>query len=134
MNILRASTGMLAILLLAGCGAAGTARDPGAGRVTGRLLMEGGPLGPNGQQPGERPIDGTVTFTAAGHRAFSVRAGKSGTFSAQLPAGRYRVSGKSPLVVEVSGSARRELPCSQPLTLTVAAGHTATIAVTCTVP
>ena len=40
--------------------------------------MEGGPLGPGGKQPGERPMSGTVTVTAAGHQAVTVTVGSSG--------------------------------------------------------
>ena len=140
MKILRASAGVLAIALLAGCTAAAANQGPrqdngrAMGRVTGRFFIEGGPLGPGGQQPGKRPISGTVTFTGAGHRYFSVHARSSGDFTVQLPPGRYRVSGRSPSIVEVSGGARRILPCSQPLTVTVTAGHAANIAVTCIVP
>jgi len=141
MQILRASAGVLAVALMAGCTAAaasqGQRQDHGraVGRVSGRFLLEGGPLGPGGQQPGERPIGGTVTFTAAGHhRSFSVHVSSAGDFTVQLPAGRYSVSGRSPRVVEVNGSTRRILPCSQPLRVTVTPGHAASIAVTCDVP
>jgi hypothetical protein len=140
MKILRASAGMLAIALLAGCTAAAASQSHrqvhsrAFGRVTGRFFLEGGPLGPGGQQPGKRPIGGTVTFTAAGHRPFSVRVSSSGGFTVHLPPGRYSVSGRSPRVVEVSGGTRRVLPCSQPLRVTVSAGHAASIAVTCIVP
>jgi hypothetical protein len=140
MKILRASAGVLAIALLAGCTAAAAdqghrqGHGRGMGRVTGRFFLEGGPLGPGGQQPGKRPIVGTVTFTAAGHRSFSVLTTSSGRFTVRLPAGRYSVSGRSPRVVEVSGGTRRVLPCSQPLKVTVTAGHGANVAVTCIVP
>jgi hypothetical protein len=104
------------------------------GHVAGRLVMEGGPLRPGGRQPGRRPIPGTVTFTSAGHRRVMVRVGPSGTFSVRLPPGRYHVSGRSPRIIEVSSGAERELPCSQPLAVTVTIQHTAAIAVTCIVP
>jgi hypothetical protein len=142
-----------ALLLLTGCtaasaagstaaGAAGhaagqTAAGPNraTGHVTGKLLMEGGPIGPGGQQPGERPIPGTVTFTAAGHRPVNVRVGISGRFSAWLPHGRYHVTGHSPDIITVTGSGRHlEQTCSQPWTVTVRARHTATVAVVCVVP
>jgi hypothetical protein len=98
--------------------------------------MEGGPLGPGGQQPGQRPMPGTVTFTATakGHPRVAVRVGPSGAFSVPLPPGRYQVSGRSPDVTEVDGGHKRELPCSQPQSATVTAGHTVTIAVVCVVP
>src|ERR1700721_4537191 len=107
MNQWRTCAGVLGALLLTGCAAAGAAEHAAGhptshpparatGHVTGRLLIEGGPLGPGGQQPGERPIPGTVTFTAAGHRPGQVGVGASGKFSAALPPGRYRVTGRSP--------------------------------------
>jgi hypothetical protein len=102
--------------------------------VAGRLLMEGGPIGPGGQQPAERPIPGTVTFTAPGHQRVSVRVGRSGTFSVFLPPGRYQVSGRSPDITQESGGRTQEPPCSQPLATTVTPGHAVTIAVVCVVP
>ena len=133
MNHLRTCARVLAWLLLAGCAATA---GPGhvTGHLAGRLLMEGGPMGPGGKQPGPRPIPGTVTITSAGHPGVTVRVGRSGTFSAQLPPGKYHVSGRSPSIVEVSGGSDLELPCSLPMSVTVTAGHTATVAVTCIVP
>ncbi len=51
---------LLATLVVAGCGAA-LATAPATGHVAGKRVMEGGPMGPGGKQPGERPISGTVT-------------------------------------------------------------------------
>jgi hypothetical protein len=147
----RACAGLVVALLLTGCTASGAAEHPAsghpasgyasgnqaraAGHVTGRLLMAGGPIGPGGQQPGERPVPGTVTFTAAGHRPVSVGVGTSGTFSAWLPPGRYRVAGRSPDIETVTSSGRTvEQTCSQPLPVTVSAPHTTAIAVVCAVP
>ena len=127
-------TGMLLTgLLLAGCAATGT-QAPATGHLTGRLVMEGGPMGPGGRPPGERPIPGTVTFTAAGRRPVMAEAGPSGKFSVALAPGRYQVSGRSPDIIEVDGTTRRELPCSQPASATVTAGRTAVITLTCIVP
>jgi hypothetical protein len=135
--------GLLTGLLLAGCAGAGSAGAgytritgpaPVQGHLAGRLVMEGGPMGPGGQQPGERPMAGTVTFTAAGHQPVAVKVGSSGAFSVPLPPGRYRVSGRSPDIMEVDGGHSRELPCSQPTSATVTAGHTATITLSCVVP
>jgi len=146
----------MAVVLLAGCGAraaSGPARDDragaqrvAAGRVTGRLLVEGGPVGPGGRQPGARPIRGMVTFTTAGHRPVQARAGRSGVFSVRLPPGRYRVLGRSPEILTVSNGATVsatgglisgtswETPCSMPVSVTVTAHHTVTAAVICPVP
>ena len=147
---------LLGALLLTGCTAAGAAEHASghtaagaehasrrtaagaaraAGHVTGRLLIEGGPIGPGGQQPGKRPIPGTVTFTAAGHRPVSVGAGTSGKFSAWLPPGRYRVAGRSPDIETVTSSGKTvEQICSRPLSVTVSTRHAATVAVVCIVP
>jgi hypothetical protein len=96
-----------------------------------------GPLGPDVAvtQPGERPLRGTVTFTAAGGRTVSVPVGRAGTFAVALAAGTYRVSGRSSQIMEVSGDgAQHETACSQPLTVHVAGQRTLKIAVTCIVP
>jgi hypothetical protein len=119
--------------LAAGCASA-QAQPPASGHVTGKLVMEGGPLGPGGKQPGERAMSGTVTFTAAGHRTVTVTVGSSGTFSVPLPPGRYHVSGRSPDIMEIDGGRSRELPCSLPTSAVVTAGHTATITLACVVP
>jgi hypothetical protein len=116
MSLLRISAGLLAVLL-AGCAAA-TGQAAATGHVAGRLLREGGPLGSGGQQPGLRPMPGTVAFTAAGHQRVTVRVGNSGSFSVRLPPGRYQVSG----------------PCSRPTPVTVAARRTAHVRIICVVP
>src|SRR5579863_1558080 len=137
-------------LLLTGCTAAGAAesatthatshaaghpRVRATGHVTGRLLIEGGPMGPGGQQPGERPIPGTVTFTRAGHRPVAVGVGTSGKFSAALPPGRYQVTGSSPDIITVTDSGKDLVQtCGGPFSVTVSTRHTATIAVVCIVP
>jgi len=125
--------------LLAGCGAAGSGaagaqQEPAMGHVTGKMVMEGGPLGPGDQQPRERPLPGTVTFTAAGLDTVSVKVGATGTFSVPLPPGRYQVSGRSPDIIEVDGGKTREPPCSEPTATTVTAGHTVTTTLACIVP
>ena len=151
---LRLGACVLAVLVLAGCSATSTpatstaatstaATGPATARtsvsatglITGRLVMEGGPLGPGGQQPTARPIAGTVTFTAAGHRPVSAQVGSSGTFSVMLAPGRYQVSGSSTDIETVSSSGgQQEQACSQPLSATVTAGQTITITVVCAVP
>jgi hypothetical protein len=82
-----------------------------------------------------RSIPGTVTFTETGHRPASIQVGNSGKFSVRLAAGRYKVSAKSPWIIGVNNNGRDvELPCSQPLSVTVKAGHSAAITVACIVP
>jgi hypothetical protein len=137
MKPLRISACLLGGLLLtglaAGCASTG-AQPPASGHLTGRLVMEGGPMGPGGKQPGERPMSGAVTFTAAGHQPVTVKVGSSGRFSVPLPAGRYQVSGRSPDITEIDGGHSRELPCSSPTSAVVTAGQTATITLACIVP
>jgi len=128
-----ALTGLLLTGLAAGCASAGGPAHPATGHLAGKLVMEGGPMMPGGKQPGERPMSGTVTFTAAGHRAVTVTVGSSGEFSVPLPPGRYQVSGRSPDIMEVDGGHSRELPCSQPASVAVTAGSTATITLACIV-
>ncbi len=89
MNQWRTCACVLGVLLLTGCTAAGAAEHAAGhatghpparatGHVTGKLLIEGGPIGPGGQQPGRAADPGTVTFTAAGHRPVQVGVGASG--------------------------------------------------------
>jgi len=129
-----ALTGLLLTSVAAGCASAEGTVHPATGHLAGKLVMEGGPLGPGGQQPGERPMSGTVTFTAAGRQAVTVTVGSSGEFSVPLPAGLYQVSGRSPDIMEVDGGRSRELPCSQPTSVVVTAGQTGTLTLTCIVP
>jgi hypothetical protein len=136
---------LLAAPLLAGCASGGTAtvaattmgqvQAPAEGRLAGRMVMEGGPMSPDGQQPPERPISGTVTITAPGHKAVTVKAGSSGRFSVSLPPGRYQLSGRSPAIMTVDANGHsHEQRCSQPVSATVTASHTATITLACIVP
>jgi hypothetical protein len=155
MNRPLACAAAVAVLLLAGCGTRGgpgpmpghgASGRPPAGRVTGRLLLEGGPPRPDGRQRGPRPIRGVLTFTTAGQRPVRARAGRTGVFAVRLPPGRYRVSGRSPMVMTVSNGAavtdsgqllsgrEWEQPCSFPLSVTVTAGQTTRAAVICPVP
>jgi hypothetical protein len=107
MSFMHAPAAMLAVLLLAGC----AGHEPATGQVAGRLLSQGG-----GGSPGQRPMPGTVAFIAAGHPPTTVRVPNSGTFSVQLPPGRYHVSG----------------PCSRSLPVTVTVHHTTHVNIVCT--
>jgi hypothetical protein len=134
-----ASVVLLLASLLAGCAVRanrGAAGNPARGRVTGRLVLEGGPLGPGGSQPTARPIPGSVQFTSA-LRRISVRVGRSGTFVVSLPPGRYAVEGRSPYVTQGSGNEAgrgTETRCSIPTSVRVIAYRIARIMVTCIVP
>ena len=147
MSMMRAQRRAAAVVplvvgLVAGCAAAmaqpvvaGHLASHATGQVTGHLIMEGGAIQPGQNQPPVRSIPGTVTFTETGHRPASIQVGNSGKFSVRLAAGRYKVSAKSPWIIGVNNNGRDvELPCSQPLSVTVKAGHSAAITVACIVP
>jgi hypothetical protein len=145
MNQWRTCACVLGALLLTGCTAAGAAEyaasqgtsQPPAratGHLTGKLSIEGGPIGPGGKQPGERPIPGTVTLTAAGHRPVTIKVGNSGKFSAWLPSGRYRVIWRSPAVITVTDSGHEEQTSSPAPPVTISARHVATITLVAIVP
>jgi X-X-X-Leu-X-X-Gly heptad repeat protein len=113
----------------------GTGTGTGTTTISGRFLIEGGPMRPGGGQPGERPLRGTVTFSAAGSPAVSVPVGRSGAFSVALAPGTYHVSGRSPEIMEMSGGgAQHETVCSRPLAVHITGQHALKIAVTCIVP
>jgi hypothetical protein len=140
-KLARAVSCLAALPLLAACAAgsgqhtaAGSGRDPARGTVTGRLVREGGPLGPGGQQPGAHPIPGTIRFTAARHRVIMVRTSHAGRFSVQLPAGKYQVADRSPrlLLVAANGIARQTW--SRPVTVTVTGHHVTRITLIIAVP
>jgi hypothetical protein len=124
MSRAQAVTGVAAIMLLCACTPA-LAHTSAAGTVTGKLQIEGGPIGPGGQQPGKRPTPGTVQFTSTRHRRITVRVGDSGAFSVQLPPGIYSACSRS---AGVQG------PCSQARHVAVTARHTTEIAFTFFVP
>jgi hypothetical protein len=128
----RVAAPLLLLVVCTACAAAAE-QQPAPGHVAGKLVMEGGPLGPGGKQPGERSISGTVTFTAAGHKTVSVTVGPSGTFSVPLPPGRYQVSGRSPHIVEVDGGKPSEPPCGL-ASATVTTGQTTSVTLACIVP
>jgi hypothetical protein len=81
----------VAAVCLAGFTAACSGHDPADGTLTGHLYGVGGPA------PGlPRPWPGTVTVTGPGvHR--DVPVGADGSYSVTVPAGRYTVTGHSPL-------------------------------------
>lgn len=124
MSRLQAITGVAAIAALSACAPA-VAQAPSVGTVTGKLQIEGGPISPDGQQPGKRPVSGAVQFTSTRQHRVTVRVGNSGAFSVQLPPGTYAVCSRSPAA---------QGPCSQPRRVTVTAQHTTKIAFTFIVP
>ena len=132
-----AIVGATAVLLAgAGCVAeTGQVTVSPTGVVAGTFVREGGPLGPNGQQPKELRLPGVVEFTAAGQRPVRVKVGKNGAFSVRLPPGTYSVSWRTPQIEQADGNGPgRELPCSAPLSVKVIRGNTSTVTVACIVP
>ena len=142
MKLAQAAGCLAALLPLAACAAgpgqrtaAGPSHDPARGTVTGRLVREGGPLGPGGQQPGAHPIPGAaIRFSTGQHRVIMVRTSRAGRFSVQLPAGKYQVADRSPrlLLAAASGIARQTW--SRPVTVTVTAHHVTRITLVIPVP
>src|SRR5580658_30460 len=144
MKSFRTCACLQATLALAGCatttqgGHTSRTSHTGAaavtGHLTGRFVIEGGPISATGKQPGERPIPGTVTLTAAGHRPVTITVGNSGRFSAWLPAGRYRVVWRSPAIITVTDSGHEEQTSSPAPPVTISARHAATITLVAIVP
>ena len=128
---LQAIIAVSALMLTAACAAASPPASP-SGLVTGKFVIVGGP---GGQQSVERPLSGTIQFTASGRHPVTTRAGSSGTFSVTLRPGTYHVSGTSPRMTEVSSNGTsRQSPCFQPYSVAVTSQHTTTITLTCDVP
>jgi len=124
----------LAVMLLPAACMAAPGHASAGGTVTGRLMREGGPLGPGGQQPGTHPIPGTVRFTGGHHRVITVRTNSAGMFSVQLPAGRYDVSDRSPRILLVGSDGIGRQAWSSPVSVTVTAHHTTRVTLTSIVP
>lgn len=124
MRRLQAITGVAAFLVLFGCAPA-PVHAAARGTVTGKLQIEGGPIGPGGQQPGKRPVSGAVQFTGTRHQRVTVRIGSSGNFSVRLAPGTYAVCWRSPAA---------QGPCSQARPVTVTAQHTTKIVFIFAVP
>jgi hypothetical protein len=134
---------------LAGCATAGTAGGTAAGGtaapgaaaggradrtgggvvVRGRLVMEGGPLGPGGQQPGVRPIPGTVTFSD-GRRRVTAGVPASGRFRVRLAAGTYRAVATTP---NITGPGDQHGTCPDPDPVRVL-GPAVSVIIACVVP
>jgi len=138
-KLAQAVSCLAAMPLLAGC-AASLAQDtagragPTRGTVTGRLVREGGPIGPGGQQPGVHPIPGTIRFAAGRHQVIMVRTSKTGRFSVQLPSGKYQVADRSPRVLLVGANGIGHQTWSRPVVVTVSGHHVTRITLVIAVP
>jgi hypothetical protein len=113
-----------------GAAAGGRADRTGGGVVVrGRLVMEGGPLGPGGQQPGVRPIPGTVTFSD-GRRRVTAGVPASGRFRVRLAAGTYRAVATTP---NITGPGDQHGTCPDPDPVRVQ-GPAVSVIIACVVP
>jgi hypothetical protein len=109
----------VAAVCLAGFTAACLGHSPVDGTQTGHLY------GAGGQAPGlPRPWPGTVTLTGPGVRR-EVPVGASGSYLVAVPAGRYAITGHSPLYG--SGTCL----CRAAGVVTVTSGHTTKADVLC---
>ena len=79
----------MGIAVLASCGASAGYHQ----MVPGTFVRVGGPA------PGSPvPLPGTITARGATGETFTATAGRNGRFTLLLPAGAYRVTGRSPLM------------------------------------
>ena len=109
----------VAAVCLAGFTAACSGHNPADGTLTGHLYGVGGP------SPGlPRPWPGTVILAGPGFPVY-VSVGASGSYSVTVPAGRYTITGRSPLY----GSGT--YVCQAAGTATVTSGHTTKADVLC---
>jgi hypothetical protein len=115
------------LAVMGGSGGATTVPD---GTVTGRYLMEGGPINLAGHTANPWPIDGQVIFHIGG-RTTSAAASQNGEFSIQLAPGIYTVTARTPHVI---GPSQLDSSCYLPQTVTVHPGAAASITVYCAVP
>jgi hypothetical protein len=149
MGRLHFGAGVLTVLVLAGGAACGGANVPLAaqpaesthhhaathktGTIRGRFVIFG-TMGRPGQAV-DHPARGTLTFTSGRHRVLVIRVDRSGSFTVRLSPGTYRVYGRTPQLITVTGSgAQREDKVTLSHPVTVAAGHITKIAVRAIVP
>jgi hypothetical protein len=110
----------MGIAVLASCGGSAGYHQT----VPGTFVRVGGPA------PGSPvPLPGTITARAATGETFTARAGRNGRFTLSLPAGAYRVTGRSRLMQ--SG----QMVCVATAELHVLRGNpAASVTVVCSIP
>lgn len=116
MTIVKRSRSALPVILglLAGC-------SGGAGVISGELVAVGGPANVRQSLPG------TVQISGEGHEfTYRVLPSAEGSFSIEVPAGTYVVTGRSPLYQ----GGRLDCRIAQP-SVTLRPGDTVTLDVTC---
>jgi hypothetical protein len=119
------------LLALSACTSRPSGTPNAYGSVSGTLVLEGGPA------PGtaKTPIPGTIELSAHGHRTVTIKVPVNGVFREQVPAGRYEVAATTPRVQHEDSSGRISGTGSCPHSpITVTAGETRSIQVTCFVP
>jgi|HubBroStandDraft_4_1064222.scaffolds.fasta_scaffold249084_1 hypothetical protein len=114
----------------AGTASSGTHAAAATAVVSGRLVMEGGPIAPGGKQPPVRPLPGTVSFTAAHRRTVRVAVPASGRFTVRLAAGTYRASATTPNITGPGGK-HDTCPDPSPVRVTTRPVH---VVIACIVP
>jgi hypothetical protein len=107
-----------AVLAIGGCS---TTTGP-TGTVTGTYIRVGGPAG-----TANVPLPGTISFQASNGTTTSVNSDSTGKFTGHLPPGTYTVTAKSSLINDGKSQ------CSQPLTTTLQADKTVTLALICAI-
>jgi hypothetical protein len=97
--------------------------------------MTGGPIQPGKTSTPTRPLSGVITFRDSGGHPLNVTVGTSGTFSVNLVAGSYTVTGRSKQIEQQNADGSvSDPPCSPPFTLTVRPGALVHVTVVCAVP
>jgi hypothetical protein len=96
--------------------------------VFGMFEEQGGPVKPLPKGSTDtRPLSGVVMFTNKEGRTTSVTAGPNGHFIAQLPAGTYTVTARSPQIEQANQDGTlSDPPCTRPETVVVQSKTTAT--------
>jgi hypothetical protein len=104
--------------------------------VDGMFEERGGPVkpGPNGGTQ-TRPLSGVVMFKNKSGRTTTVTAGSNGHFTAQVPAGTYTVTARSPQIEQGNpNGTRSDPPCAGPKTVVVQSKTATPLTLVCYVP
>jgi hypothetical protein len=104
--------------------------------VFGMFEEQGGPVkpGPNGGTQ-TRPLSGVVMFKNKSGRTTTVTAGSNGHFTAQVPAGTYTVTARSPQIEQGNpNGTRSDPPCAGPKTVVVQSKTATPLTLVCYVP